>query len=192
LKSAFQKISRVTSIAGATKWYLSNDCLLAAKRTMYVVEYRRFFLRDLEWIMVWPSRGWLSRIIVPALLSIALGASLWLWANSTAGAIFIGIGLGWVLLEMLLGPTAKSRVRVTGISVDLRLVNRMRHAGKVLAEIDAAVRAARDVTVESATPIPPAAITMPTSSKTGTFEPTNSETASAVSSLVDASQTNAF
>ena len=78
---------------------------------MYVVEYHRFFLRDLELIMIWPSRGWLSRIIVPALLSGALGAFLWLWANSTAGAIFIGIGLGWVLLELLLGPTAKSRVQ---------------------------------------------------------------------------------
>lgn len=155
---------------------------------MYVVEYRRFFLRDLEWIMVWPSRTWLSRIIVPALLSVTLGASMWLlWANPTAGEIFIGLGLGWVLLELLRGPTAKSRVRVTGVSVDLPLVARMRRAGKVLAKIDAAVRAARDVAVEPAAPI---------DSQRSTSAPAsvlmNSGEASAIPSIIDASQTNAF
>lgn len=172
---------------GATKWYLSDDCLLAAKRTMYVVEYRRFFLRDLEWIMIWPSRAWLSRIIVPALFSVALGASLWMWANSTAGEIFVGIGLAWVLLEFLLGPTAKSRVRVTGVSVDLPLVKRMRRADKVLAKIDAAVRAARDVAVE-----PAASIGDQQSVVNANSAPMNSGTTSAVPSLADASQTNAF
>lgn len=159
---------------------------------MYVVEYRRFFLHDLEWVMIWPSRAWFSRILVPSLLSIALGGSLWLWADSTAGAIFIGIGLGWVLLELLLGPTAKSRVHVTGISVDLPLVKRMRRAGKVLAEIDAAVRAVRNVEVESSASMPslrPA--TVPISSETASFEPANSE-AAAVVPIADASQTNAF
>ncbi len=187
MKSPFRKISRVASIAGATKWYLSDDCLLAAKRMMYVVEYHRFFLRDLELIMIWPSRGWLSRIIVPTLLSGALGAFLWLWANSTAGAIFIGIGLGWVLLELLLGPTAKSRVRVTGISVDFSLVKRMRRASKVLAEIDQAVRAARDVAVES-----PVSVGDQQSASSAVSAPMHSETASAVPSLADVSQTNAF
>jgi hypothetical protein len=150
--------------------------LLAAKRMMYAVEYRRFYLRDLECIVVWSSRSWLFRMIIPAVVLVALGASLWQWVNSTSGAIFTGLGLAWVLLELALGPTAGSRVRATGVSVDLPLVKRTRRARKVLNAIDAAVRASRDVTVQPA----------------GVSVQTNSEAASAAPSIADASQTNGF
>ena len=140
---AFRKISRVGSLTGATKWYLSEDCLLAAKRVMYVIEYRRFYLRDLESIVVWPSRTWLLRPIIPGALLAALGFSLWHWVNFTAGAIAGGAGLAWAALELGLGPAAKSRIRTTGATVDLPLVKRTRRAGKVLAKIDAAIRATR-------------------------------------------------
>ena len=143
MKSAFRKISRVGSLTGGTKWCLSDDCLLAAKRMMYAVEYRRFYLRDLEYIVVWPSRLWLWRLIVPAVLLAALGVSLWQWVNSTAGEIFTGLALAWMSLELALGPTATSRIRTTGATVELPLVKRTRRARKVLANIDAAVRADR-------------------------------------------------
>jgi hypothetical protein len=143
LNSAFRKISRVGSLTGGTKWYLSNDCLLAAKRMMYVVEYRRFYLHDLQSIVVWPSRSWRYRVIIPALLLLVLGASLWQWVNFTAGVIFSGMGLAWVALELMLGPTAGSLIQTTGASVDLPVVNRTRRARKILAKIDAAVRATR-------------------------------------------------
>ena len=105
MKSAFRKISRVGSLTGGTRWYLSEDCLLAAKRMMYAVEYRRFYLRDLEYITVWPSRLWLRRLIIPAVLLAALGVSFWQWVNSAAGAIFGSVALAWVALELALGPT---------------------------------------------------------------------------------------
>ena len=143
LQSAFRKISRVGSLSGATKWYLSDDCLLAAKRVMYTVEYRRFYLRDLESITVWPSRVWILRPIIPLVLFVALGNLLWSTVNFTTGAIFAGLGLAWAALELVLGPTAKSRIKTTGAMVDLPLVPRTRRARKVLAKIDAAVRAAR-------------------------------------------------
>jgi hypothetical protein len=145
LNSAFRKISRVGSLTGGTKWYLSEDCLLAAKRTMYAVEYRRFYLRDLEHITVWPNRSWLWRLIIPAVLLAVLGVSFWQWVNSTAGAIFVGLALAWVALELALGPSAKARIRTTGATVELPLVKRTRRARKALAKIDAAVRATRDV-----------------------------------------------
>lgn len=110
---------------------------------MYVVEYRRFYLRDLESIVVWPSRSWTLRSIIPGVLLAALGASLWLWVNSTSGMIFISLALAWVLFELALGPTAKSRITATGGTIELRVVKRTRRARKVLAKIDAAVRAAR-------------------------------------------------
>jgi hypothetical protein len=184
LKSAFQKISRVGSLAGGTKWYLSKDCLLAAKRTMYAVEYRRFYLRDLESIVVWPSHSWRLRLVVPGVLFAVLGASFWRWVNSTTGAIFTGIGLVWVLLELALGPTAASRVRTTGVSVDLPLVKRTRRARKVLKAIDAAVRASRDVTMQPAVLIPLQPDAISAQSK--------SEATSAAASVADAAPTNAF
>jgi hypothetical protein len=182
LKSAFRKISRVGSLTGGTKWYLSEDCLLAAKVTLYVVEYRRFYLRDLESIVVWPSRSWLSRLIIPGVLFGALGVGLWQWADATAGEIFTGIAVAWVLVELALGPTAVSRIRATGVTIDLPLVKRTRRAPKVLAAIDAVVRASRDITVQQAIPVPSAP-------PTGVSVQTNSEAPSATPSIADASQT---
>jgi len=182
LRRAFRKISRVGSLTGGTRWYLSDDCLLAAKRMMYAVEYRRFYLRDLEYIMVWPSRSWLWRLIIPAVLLAALGASLWQWVNSIAGAIFVSLALAWVALELALGPTAKSRIRTTGATVDLPLVKRMRRARKVLAKIDAAVLATRGVIVQLSAPA--------TVSSLAPNVQTRSE-ASATASIAAATQTNA-
>ena len=145
MPGAFRKISRVGSLMGGTKWYLSEDCLLAAKRIMYTVEYRRFYLRDLESITVWPSRLWRWRLIIPAVALAAVGASFWVWINTTAGAVFGSIGLAWLALELIVGPTAKSRIQTTGATVDLPIVSRTRRARKVLAKVDAAVRAARDI-----------------------------------------------
>lgn len=158
MASAFRKISRVGGLAGGTRWYLSDDCLLAAKTVMYAVEYRRFYLRDLEAVVVWQSRLWPFRFVPGALLA-ALGGWLWqLPIYSTAGEIVGGIGLLWIALELALGPTANSHVHTTGAIVELPLVKRTRRAPKVLAEIDAAVRAARGV-IES--PAAPAVFTQP-------------------------------
>ena len=141
MQTAFRKISRIGSLTGATKWYLTEDCLLAAKRVMYAVEYRRFYLRDLESIVVWHSRTWLLRPAIPGVLLLALGGLLWHWVNFTTGAIAGGTGLAWAAVELGLGPTAQSRISTTGASVDMPVVKRTRGARKVLAKIDAAVRA---------------------------------------------------
>ena len=151
MRTEFRKISRIGSLTGATKWYLSEDCLLAAKRVMYAVEYRRFYLRDLESIVVWHSRTWLVRPAIPGVLFLALSAMLWHWFNFTAGLIAGGAGLAWAGLELGLGPTAQSRIRTTGASVDMPLVKRTRGSRKVLARIDAAIRAARGGTIEQPT-----------------------------------------
>jgi|SRR5215469_3164421 len=182
MKRAFRKISRVGGLMGGTKWYLSDDCLLAAKTTMYVVEYRRFYLRDLESIVVWPSRLWFSRLIIPGVLFGALGASLWQWVDATAGEIFTGIAVAWVLLELALGPTAESRIRTTGASVILPLVKRTRRVEKVLAAIETAVRASRDITIQQPVPVP--AAQPPVASVH-----TNSEATSATPPIADVSQT---
>jgi hypothetical protein len=183
LKTAFRKISRVGSLTGGTKWYLSEDCLLAARRMMYAVEYRRFYLRDLESIVVLPNRAWLWRMGLVVLLFAGLGLAFWQWVDSTAGAILGGVGLFLVALELGLGPTAGSRIRATGVSVDLPLVARTRRAAKVLAKIDAAVRGARGFGLQ------------PTAPGTGTqpAEPvvrTGSESPSGTVSIPDVPQTH--
>lgn len=183
MKSAFRKISRVGNLAGGTRWYLSEDCLLAAKRMMYAVEYRRFYLRDLEYIMVWPNRLWLWRLIIPTIALAAVGFSFWQWVNSTVGIIFLSVAVAWVGLELALGPTARSRIRTTGAIIDLPLVKRTRRSRKVLARIDAAVRAARGV-VEQQT----------TCATTITADESNVQTAPdlpAPASITPAPQTNA-
>jgi hypothetical protein len=181
LKSAFRKISRVGSLTGGTKWYLSEDCLLAARRMMYAVDYRRFYLRDLESIVVWRTRVWLWRMVLVLVLFGAIGIMFWQRVDSTTGAIIGGVGLAWVLAELVLGPTAAARLRTTGASVDLRLVARTRRARKVLGKIDAAIRATR---VEQATaPVTSAQPTEP-------LVQTSSEAPSGTAAIADATQTN--
>jgi hypothetical protein len=155
--------------------------LLAAKRMMYSVEYRRFYLRDLDSIVVWPNRLWLWRLVISVVLFGALGVLFWQW-DSTAGAIFGGMGLAWVAAELAMGPTAGSRICATGASVDLPLVARTRRARKILAKIDAAVRAARGgeqptAPVTSAQPAEPSV-------------QTNFESPSGTVPVADATQTN--
>jgi hypothetical protein len=190
LRSAFRKISRVGSLSGGTKWYLSEDCLFAAKRVMYTVEYRRFYLRDLESIVVWPNRLWLLRAIIPGVLLVALsvwlwhwalGASLWRWRDFATGAVFAGMGLTWTLLELVLGPTAKARIQTTGATVDLPLVKRARRARQVLEKIDAALRAARGGVLEP-TSVP---VTAPAPRPAASSSQTNSETTSATAPVGD-------
>jgi hypothetical protein len=118
---------------------------------MYTVEYRRFYLHDLESIVVWPSRTWLWRAIIPSLLLAGLGGILWHFVNFTASAIAGGAGLAWAALELALGPTAQSRIRTSGATVDVPLVKRARRARKVLAKIDAAVRTGRSGVTEQST-----------------------------------------
>lgn len=182
MQSAFRKISRVTSLLGATKWYLSDDCLLAARRVMYTVEYRRFYLHDLESIVVWPSRGWIWRMIIPGAIFALLDLAFSQWVNLTTGAVFGGIGVFWVTLELILGPTAKASIRTTGASVDLPLVARVRRGHKVLAKIDASVRAAR---VEITQPGAPVANPAPAPSSAQ-----NVPRDSAVAPIADTTQTN--
>jgi len=118
------------------------------------------------------------------MLPAALGASLWAWVNATAGEIFIAIGVAWVLLELALGPTARSYIRTTGASVDLRLVKRTRRARKVLAIIDDAVRASRDVPAQPA-------VAHASSQPVAASVATNSQAAAAAPSIAAATQTNA-
>ena len=182
MRSAFRKVSRVGSLGGGTKWYLSEDCLLAAKRVMYRVEYRRFYLRDLEHILVWPSRLWLWRLMIPAVLLAALGGVFWHWVNSETGEVFFTLALGWVGRELALGPTARARVCITGATIELPLVKRTRRAHKVLAKIDAAVRATRSVMEP---PTTPPSVRLPVEHQAQT-----SSEASASTSIAAATQTN--
>jgi hypothetical protein len=149
---------------------------------MYSVEYRRFYLHDLESIVVWPSNAWVWRLIVPGLLFAMLGFAFWQWVNFTTGAIFGSIGLAWIASELMLGPTAKSRICTSGASVDLPVVQRTRRAHKVLAKIDAAVRAARGATAQPGAPLISPQLPEPSVPSTSGD--------SAAPSIVDTTQTN--
>jgi hypothetical protein len=183
VNSAFRKISRIGSLTGGTKWYLSEDCLLAAKRVMYAVEYRRFYLRDLESIVVWPTRSWLWRTGVIGVLFAGLSVAFWQW-SSTTGAIFGGLGLAWMAAELAMGPTAKSRISITGAVVEMPLVSRTRRARKVFGKIDAAMHAARGVAEQ-----PPAPLTSTQPPEPATAQ-TNFEALSGTVSIADPKQTN--
>jgi hypothetical protein len=120
---------------------------------------------------------------VPVVLFAALSVTFWQWVNSTAGAIFGGVGLAWVAVELALGPTVGSRIRTTGASVDLPIVARARRAHTVLAKIDVAIRAAHGVLEPPTAALasaPPAELSVAT----------NTEPPSGSVSIADATQTN--
>lgn len=82
----------------------------------------------------------------------------------------------------MLGPTARSRIRTTGATVELPLMKRTRRARKVLAKIDAPVRATRGVIEQPASP----------ATITSRVEPnvTTRTEASPTASIAAATQTN--
>jgi hypothetical protein len=144
-------------MSGGTKWYLSDDCLLAAKRILYTVEYRRFYLRDLESIVVWPSRMWKLRVIIPAAVLFGIGGLVRAFSNAAVAAVFGVLGLAWIARELALGPTASARIRATGATIELPIIRRTRRARKLLARIDEAVRATRNAqqpATSAAAPLP--------------------------------------
>lgn len=160
MKSEFQKISRVRGYGGGIKWYLSEDCLLSAKRMMYTVEYRRFYLRDLESVTVWPSKMWKLRVIIPTAILVGIGGLVWVLSDATPAEITIAatfgaLGLLWLVRELALGPTAYARIQTTGATVELPLVRRTRFARRVLARVDEAVRASRAVQQPATSPATP-------------------------------------
>jgi hypothetical protein len=178
VRSEFRKISRVGSLTGGTKWYLSDDCLLAAKRVTYVVEYQRFYLGDIASVVVWRRRTWFLRSIIPGALLLGLGALLWYTVNHTAGMICVALGCAWAALELALGPTAAARIQTSGASVNLPLVKRTRSAQKILSKINAAIQAARGGTVgQPATPATEVLAASPSQ--------TSSETAGATTPIGD-------
>lgn len=119
---------------------------------MYAVEYRRFYLRDLESITVWPTGSWMMELIIPGTVLGGLAALFWgLDIPGMAGVVAV-LDVAWVGWILTLGPTAKARIITSGATVDLRLVARVRHARKVLDQIDAAVRASRADLLEAAAP----------------------------------------
>jgi hypothetical protein len=113
----------------------------------------------------------------------ALGVMFWQWVSSFSGAIFASLGVVWVAAELAMGPTAKSRLCTTGASVDLPLVARTRRARKVLAKIDAAIRAARGDVAQSTASVPNPQPAEPSVQ-------TKFEAPSGAASIADATQTN--
>ncbi|MBS0537038.1 MAG: hypothetical protein JSR72_23515 [Proteobacteria bacterium] len=91
-------------------------------------------------------------MIVPGAIFALLDFAFSQWFNLTTGAVFGSIGVVWVAFELILGPTAKTRIRTSGASVDLALVSRTRRARKTLAKIDAAIRASRGSVAEATSP----------------------------------------
>jgi len=119
-------------------------------------------------------------LIIPGVLFAALGALFW-GLSSTFATILVGVGLAWAALELALGPTAKSSIRITGATLDLPLVMRTRRAPKVLAKLDAAIRVSRGLEA----PATPAMVTTPAG------PPSQTPDASATASVAAATQTNA-
>jgi hypothetical protein len=123
-------------------------------------------------------------MIIPGVVFASVGVSFWVSVGSISGAIFTGVGVAWVALELALGPTAKSRIHTLGATVDLPLVKRMRRAQNVLATIDTAVRAARGVIEQPRAPV--------FSSSLGQSNIETTSESSVTASIAAATQTNAF
>ena len=92
-------------------------------------------------------------MIIPGVIFGLLDVGFSQWVSLSFGAIFGVIAVGWVALELALGPTANSRIRTSGANIDLPIVRRTRRAHKLLAKIDEAVRSNRALTAPPSTPV---------------------------------------
>jgi hypothetical protein len=127
----------------ATLW-LSSDHILAVDSHRFTEEYKRYYFKDIQAILVTQLSVGTSRTIDLAVLIVVVFLALVAWRLQSRGTnITAGIILFGYLIHKLLGPKCACHL-ITAVSSDkLPSLNRVRTAGKALRIIQPLVEQAQ-------------------------------------------------
>jgi hypothetical protein len=170
----------VTVSARRTRLWLGPDHLLAVDSQWYSEDYRRFYFRDIQAIII---RKTINGKAINLAMGLA-GALTTLGATVTTDGIRIfwgilaGLFLLFLSLNFLAGPTCNCRMQTAVQTEDLPSLGRLRRARKVLRRLRPLIVEAQgelkpeDISSLMAQPESPSAPDAPTASTTSMAPPT--------------------
>jgi hypothetical protein len=123
--------------ARRARLWLGQDHLLSVESQWYTEEYRRFYFRDIQAIII--RKTLTGRIINIVLGVLALLNLLGAFASTDGLRVFWSVIMGvfafFLLLNTLAGPTSACHLRTAVQTEELASLRRVRRARKVLARV---------------------------------------------------------
>lgn len=128
---------------GRTRLWLGRDHLLQVDSQSFAEEYKRFFFRDIQAVIIRKTaNGMITNIVLAGLATLPLVAALGLSLESGFGDgaaiawwIIGGVISGFLLANTLMGPTCLCHMKTAVQTEELPSLRRIRRARKVLARV---------------------------------------------------------
>lgn len=122
--------------------WLGDDHLLAVDSTLINEEYRRFYFRDIEAVIIRrTARRQVVNWVLGVLLLLTASPFWFAWRSDHSEGALVGIvlcALFWlifILVNTLQGPTCQTHIRTAAQIEELPSLKRVRVARKVLARL---------------------------------------------------------
>jgi hypothetical protein len=141
-----------------TRLYRGGDHLLQVSSVTFSEQYKRFYFRDIQAFIVIRTNTWIMIITLLLILALLLTGIAVGSGDSVASIVLGGFAALLLLLALVVGlrgPSCRCYVRTAVQTEKLPSINRLRRAGKILAELKPFLDAAQGPmpATEAATPM---------------------------------------
>ena len=125
----------------------SNDVLLLVESHFVSETYRRFHWSDIQAFVICKSRTGLITTILSGVFTLLFGIPIFIFGEVAAiiFGIFAGLTFIFGLVNFLRGPTCKCMLRTAVQTQELRSLNRLNTARKVIERLRPRIEAAQQV-----------------------------------------------
>ncbi|MDB6021130.1 MAG: hypothetical protein JWQ04_987 [Pedosphaera sp.] len=144
------------SVSTTSCWlWLGKDHLLCIDRVWFKEDYKRFYFRDIQAIVIRKTEnGRIANIVFGALATPPLIAALVTSGGwQVAWFIVTGFFLALMLINFLYGPTSACHLRTAVQTEELPSLKRLRRARKVLARLRPLIAAAQGELASAEVPV---------------------------------------
>jgi len=127
----------ISAVSLRSRLWLGKDHLLSVDSKNYSEDYKRFYFRDIQAVIIRKTRnGAIGNIV----LGFLAGAGVLGFITTSGGpaifwAIFAGFWIFWILINTAYGPTCVSHLKTAVQTEELPSLRRLRRSQKVLARL---------------------------------------------------------
>jgi hypothetical protein len=121
-----------------TRLYRGGDHLLQVSSVTFSEQYKRFYFRDIQAFIVIRTNTWIMIITLLLILALLLTGIAVGSGDSVASIVLGGFAALLLILTLVVGlrgPSCRCYVRTAVQTEKLPSINRLRRAGKILAEL---------------------------------------------------------
>ncbi|HBC86138.1 MAG TPA: hypothetical protein DCZ94_04200 [Lentisphaeria bacterium] len=138
----YRKICKGGDFLRSSRIYMAEDHLLYVLSNGYTEEYRRFFFKDIQYIVLCQTRSWWVYTGIWGFIGAGILAMMFFAASEfgemTASVIAV-LGFLPLMVNFLLGTSARAVIKTITSEEKISLTPRYRSSLKVLAEIKAKI-----------------------------------------------------